>query len=294
MQLAANQPFDLAGTLACGQGHRWLGPDSDGWYESVLGSDVVRIRQAAGANCAVEFESMADETAMAGRLQRHFRMDDDIEAIYDELKRDPAIAKLVERYHGMRVMRVDPWECLVFFICSATTSISGIHQRMERISVAFGTPVSLNGRTRHTFPKPHDICNEESGFEKLKGLRLGLDKETRIHQAAVAVCSGDLNLDALAAEPSSERVIDALRILYGVGDKIANCVALFSLEKLDAFPIDTHIAHNLQKLFREEPGFPASKNQKTTAPRKWAQHRFGSYAGYAETFLFIDDLKGGG
>ena len=169
MELAVNQPFDLAGTLACGQGHRWLGPDSDGWYESVLGSDVVRIRQAAGANCAVEFESMADETAMAGRLQRHFRMDDDIEAIYDELRRDPAIAKLVERYHGMRVMRVDPWECLVFFICSANTSIPGIHQRMERISVAFGTTVSLNGRTRHTFPKPNDICNEGPGFEKLRG-----------------------------------------------------------------------------------------------------------------------------
>ena len=293
MELTVNQPFDLAATLACGQGHRWLGPDSDGWYESVLGSDVVRIRQKV-IHGPLEFESTGNEAATAGQLLRQFRLDDDIEAIYGELVRDAVMAKLVERYPGMRVMRVDPWECLVFFICSANTSIPGIHQRMERISAAFGTTVSLNGRTRHTFPKPNDICNEGPGFEKLTGLRLGLDKESRIHQAAIAVSSEDLNLDVLAAEPSSEKVADALRILYGVGDKVANCVALFSLEKLDAFPIDVHIGRNLQKLFGEKPGFPASKNQKTTALRKWAQRRFGRYAGYAETFLFIDDLKGGG
>ena len=293
MELTVNQPFDLVGTLACGQGHRWLGPESDGWYESVLGSDVARIRQKV-IHGPLEFEGTGIEAAMAGRLLRQFRLDDDIEAIYDELKRDPAMAKLVEHYHGIRVMRVDPWECLVFFICSANTGIPRIHECMEKISTAFGTPVSLTRRTRHTFPKPNDICNEESGFEKLKGLRLGLDKETRIHQAAIAVSSGDLNLDVLATEPSSDKVIGALKTLRGVGDKVANCVALFSLEKLDAFPIDVHIGRNLQELFREDPGFPASRNQKSTALRKWAQHRFGSYTGYAETFLFIDDLKRGG
>ena len=101
-------------------------------------------------------------------------------------------------------------------------------------------------------------------------------------------------MDVLATEPSSDKVIGALKTLRGVGDKVANCVALFSLEKLDAFPIDVHIGRNLQELFREDPGFPASRNQKSTALRKWAQHRFGSYTGYAETFLFIDDLKRGG
>ena len=289
MELAVNQPFDLAGTLACGQGHRWLGPDSDGWYESVLGSDMVLIRQKV-IHGPLEFESTGNEAATAGRLLRQFRLDDDIEAIYGELVRDAVMARLVERYPGMRVMRVDPWECLVFFICSANTGIPRIHECMEKISVTFGTPVSLNSRTRHTFPKPNDICNEGPGFEKLQGLRLGLDKETRIHRAAVAVCSGDLNLDALVAEPSSERVISELRTLRGVGDKIANCVALFSLEKLDAFPIDAHIGRNLQEWFGKDPGFPKLKNQQSTTVRKWAQSRFGPCAGYAESFLFFDAL----
>jgi N-glycosylase/DNA lyase len=131
-------------------------------------------------------------------------------------------------------------------------------------------------------------------LEKLKGLRLGLDKETKIYQAAIAVHSGNINLEALAAEPSSEKVNRALRHLYGVGDKVANCVSLFALEKLDAFPVDTHIGHNLQKLYGEESGYPRSRTQRTTVLRKWAQHRFGRYSGYAETFLFIDDLRGDG
>ena len=289
MELAVDQPFDLAATLACGQGHRWLGPESDGWYESVLGSDTVRIRQKV-IHSPLEFEGTGNEAAMAGRLLRQFRLDDDIEAIYGELKRDPEMAKLVERYPGMRVMRVDPWECLAFFICSANTGIPRIHECMEKISTAFGTPVSLTRRTRHTFPKPHDICNEGSAFEKLQGLRLGLDKESKIHQAAVAVYSGNLNLDVLAAEPSSEKVIGALGTLYGVGDKVANCVALFSLEKLDAFPIDVHIDRNLQEWFGKEPGFPTLNNRRSTTVRKWAQGRFGSCAGYAESFLFFDAL----
>ena len=88
MELAVNQPFDLAATLACGQGHRWLGPDSDGWYESVLGSDMVLIRQKV-IDGPLEFEGTGNEAAMAGRLLRQFRLDDDIEAIYGELRRDP-------------------------------------------------------------------------------------------------------------------------------------------------------------------------------------------------------------
>ena len=293
MRLAVDQPFDLAASLECGQGHRWCkSNDSGGWYEAVLGTDLVRIRQVGGANCEVEFDCAEDEQRIAHSLHRHFRLDDDVEAIYADLcKRDRKMALLVKRYPGMRVMRIDPWECLVFFILSANTNIPRIQQCMERISQALGSPVSLNSRGRFTFPTPNDICEDVSGLEKLKGLRLGLDKETKIYQAAIAVHSGGMNLGDLAAEASSEKVNKTLGQLYGVGDKVANCVALFSLEKLDAFPVDTHIGHNLQKLYWEEPGYPRSRTQRTTGLRKWAQQRFGRYAGYAETFLFIDDLR---
>ena len=283
MRLPVDQPFDLAAILECGQGHRWKKTDG-GWYEGVMGADVVLIKQRA-VHGALEFDCELDEAQMATRLHRHFRLDDDIEAIYADLrKRDGKMSELVERYPGLRVMRIDPWECLVFFILSANTNIPRIQQSMEKISGTFGSRIRLNGQDRFIFPTPDDICEDASGLEKLKGLRLGLDKETKIYQAAAAVHSGGINLEALAAEPSSGKVNRTLRYLYGVGDKVANCVALFSLEKLDAFPVDTHVSSALRRCYEEVPKSPEALS-------KWAQQRFGPYAGYAESFFFYDDLS---
>ena len=78
-------------------------------------------------------------------------------------------------------------------------------------------------------------------------------------------------------------VTDRLRTLHGVGDKVANCVALFSLEQIDAFPVDVHVSRSLDRHYRDIPKSPQ-------ALRRWGQQRFGRYAGYAEAVLFFDDF----
>ena len=42
--------------------------------------------------------------------------------------------------------------------------------------------------------------------------------------------------------------------LYGVGEKVADCICLFGLHQLDAFPIDTHIRQALDAHYKR--GFP--------------------------------------
>ena len=75
-----------------------------------------------------------------------------MEAIYAELaQRESVLAGLLERYSGIRVMRVDPWECLVFFILSANNNLPRVQRDMERIAHAFGEPI---GGSRSTFPRP--------------------------------------------------------------------------------------------------------------------------------------------
>ena len=291
MQLAIDQPFDLENTLKCGQGHRWLRSPGERWLSTVIGDDIVHIRQAGGANGPVEFHSTADEARIEPLLRRQFRLDDDIEAIYADLRRrDAKMAELIERYPGMRVMRVDPWECLVFFILSVRKRIEHTNRDMEAIAAAFsGDTAPTCGR--HSFPTPRDIAEgKPQGLRKLNALPspLGLSKETKIFEAALAVHSEKLELDRLSAEPSRlEKTAEQLMGLKGVGDKVANCVALFSLEKLDAFPVDTNIRRVLCRTYPD--GAPASTHLPTT--RKWAQARFGPYAGYASQFLFIDELS---
>ena len=277
MELAVNQPFDLVSSLESGQAHRWAYPKDgdDGWYTGVVRENLVRIRQT---DDRVEFRcAPSEEAAFAPRLAEYFRFDDDISKIYDMINQDERVATMVRQYPGLRVLRTEPWECLVAFICSATSNIPRIHQNMESISGAFGSPVSLNGWTRHTFPTPADLA--EAGEAELRRLGLGF-RAPYVHLASVAVLEGRLDLDALIEIPYREAKA-ALMERRGIGSKIADCIAVFSLEKLEAFPIDVWVRRALAEWY-----FPGQKTPPDRVLLEWAQERFGRYGGYAQQYLF--------
>lgn len=292
MHIPIDQPFDLESTLACGQGHRWLSIRDDAWYEGVIDDDLIYIRQVSEG---LEFRTTADKAEIARQLRCHFRLEDDIEVIYDNLSKcDPKMAMLVRKFRGLRVMRIDPWECLVFFILTANAEIDHSKENMERIAEEFHTSPPLEGcnGTRYVFPRPSDLC-ELGALEKLERLKFGLeDKAPRIYEAACAVRSGQLDLNALRNEPDIQRVIRKLKQLYSDyysdAGKTVNCVALFALDKLDGFPIDKpHIFKALNRLYGNEPGYPRDKTPATVGRWKWCREKFGAYAGYASQFLFI-------
>ena len=277
MELTVNQPFDLVSSLESGQAHRWAYPKDgdDGWYTGVVRENLVRIRQT---DDRVEFRcGPSDEAAFAPRLAEYFRFDDDISKIYDVINQDERVAAMVRQYPGLRVLRTEPWECLVAFICSATSNIPRIHQNMESISRAFGSPVSLNGWTRHTFPTPVDLA--EAGEAELRRLGLGF-RAPYVHLASVAVLEGRLDLDALIEMPYTEAKA-ALMERRGIGSKIADCIAVFSLEKLEAFPIDVWVRRALGEWY-----FPEQKTPPDRVLLEWAQEHFGRYGGYAQQYLF--------
>ncbi len=250
------------------------------------------IRQEHGPEAPVEFDTASNALEMEDKLRWQFRLDDDIEGIYTDLgERNDTMTKIIDRYAGLRVMRVDPWECLVFFILAARTPIEKTHQRMESIAEAFATgPALSNGR--YPFPRPEEVASD-SGKSKLEQLDLGLmAKRTYIHQAAMQQRPDQKTrpkigrtLDELASwqqqreamEESGARVVSSrtasrdaiteLRKIQGVGPKTANCVALFGLGYLNAFPVDTHVLETLKSLFLNQP-----------------------HAGYASQFLFIEGL----
>ncbi len=296
MESVIDQPFNLEITLECGQGHRWRQANgNDGWYESVVGDSMVRIRQKGDIHDSrnfVEFLSPWADAKAEAFLRWHFRLDDQIEDIYADLSnRDPIVAELVDRYRGLRVMRISPWECLVFFILSVRSPICRTKDNIERLSRGLASPllVNLDDSRRLAFPDARDVAR--TGLGKLKELLVGLpDYGPRVKKAGEAVSSGRIDFDALAQTPCSQTVSE-LRRLRGVGHKVANCVALFSLEKPEAFPIDTHIHNALKRLYGYVAGLPAAKSPESPSLRRWIQERFPKYAGYASQFLFIDQYR---
>ena len=83
--------------------------------------------------------------------------------------------------------------------------------------------------------------------------------------------------------------------LPGVGNKVADCVLLFSLEKLEAFPVDVWIKRVVQMYYANcfDATFIDKLSEKTSLSSKaynrigsFARDYFGKYAGYAQEYLF--------
>lgn len=265
------QPFNLNLTLCAGQTFRWQWNKETGYWSGVIRGQLIRIRQGDGGD--LEFEcAPGPDGDVREMLHRYFRLDDDIGAIYKSISRDSQMAELVHRYHGLRLMRQEPWECLISYICSATNSVGRISDSMENLSQKWGRELRLGDCSRHTFPTPTDLAAADVGELNAQINWISI-LGFRVKAASQAVCDGNLDFKALTENPSGQAVVRELKTLNGVGDKISHCVALFSLDKLDAFPVDRHIAAGLRQM-----GFSGS--------RKQAQDYFGPYAGYAGQFIF--------
>ena len=277
------QPLDLEASLLGGQAHRWRREGE--WYSGVLGGNLLLLRQD---NSTVEFlSSPAEPRSLVPRIKDYLRLDDDLPGIYADITQDSNVDAQVRRYPGLRVLRQEPWECLVAYICSSNSSIETIHRNMDRLSDEFGEPLTLHHQDplnaevmkvrRNTFPKPVDLA--EAGETELRRLKLGF-RAPYVYQAAVAVLDGRLDLNHLVHAPYVEAKGELME-LRGIGEKIADCIALMSLEKMEAFPIDVWVRRALADWY-----FPGEKTPTNRVLLEWAQGYFGRYAGYANQYLF--------
>ena len=281
------QPFDLNATLECGQGHRWVRVLSNpGWYESVLGDQVVRISQPGGPNKPVQYVC-PNPVPMQGLLQQQFRFGDNVNAIYAALGTpDLQMAALIKQYPGLRVMSVEPWECLVFFMLfeGGISTIEVVMNRMELLANVLGKPIGTfpgGRRPRHAFPTPGAFAAAGGALPRLiTGTPVNVP--AKLIATAKAVAAGDINPPALRLlrYPVVNR---SLKDVWPHGPKSRDCVALFSLDQLGAFPVDGHIRKSWANQY---PGSPPATGARGRA-------KFLSYAGYASQFLFIDDLLKG-
>ena len=273
-------PMALAETLDSGQAFRWrrISPgEPDDHYEGVIFGNLVRVKQVGDD---ILFNSAPDpENAIKPILEDYLGLSHDLESIYAEIRWDEQVGSAIDEYPGMRILRQDPWECLVAFICSANNNIPRISQNVEDIAGAFGPPIHGADTDRRAFPGPDAIV--EAGEDALRELRLGF-RAKYIAASAERVANADIDLFALREAPYDEALAEIVT-LAGVADKVGNCVLMMSMDKLEAFPVDVWIDRALRDWYFSES---ESKSMPRTRMREWAQKRFGRYAGYANQYLF--------
>ena len=273
-----NHPFHLQNCLEGRQDFRWRRlPNA--YHSVILNNTLIHIRQTEDR---LTYRSTPDAD-LTDLLHSYFRLDDDLDAIYSDIAaRDDHIAKLIQKYPGVRLMRQpDPWECLVSYICSARAAPPRITHRVETIATQLGRPLTLNGETRHTFPDPATVLT--AGLDRLQQMTLGFQRVPHaIIQAAKLIHDRSLDLHRLAQPdiPYHEAIVQ-LTNLYCVGPKIANCVALFALNKTEAFPVDSRVRNTVKRLY------PSQIHSTDDQIVSWAQDLFGPHTGYANQFLYM-------
>jgi N-glycosylase/DNA lyase len=271
------ESFDPIVSINSGQVFLWE-RHADSWY-GIHGGRVVRITPAAGR---VEFASFPEDRSWDRAM---FRLDDDARAIFGEISRDPLVRRLVKAYPGLRLIRQEPQQCLFSFVCASNTNIPMIRRMLYNLTRKFGRQVKVDGMEFFTFPSAADI--NRAGVDELRTCGLGY-RAKAVKAVASAITDGQLDFDVLKAA-SYEEAKKVLLEVYGIGNKIADCVLLFSLEKLDAFPIDVWIARALaghyQWLNEKKFGEKLTARQYEELSGSARQY-FGKHAGYAQQFLY--------
>jgi N-glycosylase/DNA lyase len=150
---------------------------------------------------------------------------------------DDFLKKAVEYGEGIRILKQDLWETIVSFIISQRKSIPAIKSTIEKLCMKFGEKKNFEGKDYYTFPSPEVIA--EQSMENLQGLALGY-RDKYILSTAKTIVDGTVNLGHIKQMTREDAILE-LKKLSGVGEKVANCVALYGMHKIDAFPIDVWI-----------------------------------------------------
>ncbi len=261
--------FSLEATLGSGQSFRWTA--HEGWHYGFLGRSVVKIRQEGDR---LRYES-SDPALTSKRLRHYFALDLNLPEILSSINVDMQVHEAIVRHRGLRILRQDGWETLASFICASFNNIKRIEGMIERLCQAYGDPVSLNGFRGFSFPGPETIARASE--RQLRSLGLGY-RAPYLRATAQGVAEGRLPLEQLrrVEYAATKR---ALLLCDGVGDKVADCVALFGFEKYEAFPIDVWMERVMRYYFR---------HRRATRGRlhDYALRHFGPYAGYAQQYLY--------
>ena len=261
--------FSLRHTLECGQAFRWQ--LRNGAYYGFIGACAVRARQE---EAALTIETV-DPSLTEADVIRYFALDLDLPAILQSIDVDGQIHEAIERFRGLRVLRQEPWECLASFILSSFNNIPRIQGMIDRLAQTYGTPASFNGFSGCVFPSASTIARVSE--RRLEELGLGF-RAAYLRKTARMIADGKLPLETLKRVDYA-LAKRALLTCDGVGDKVADCVALFGLEKYEAFPIDVWMQRAMRYYFR-------ARKMTTGRAHEFAHRHFGRYAGYAQQYLF--------
>lgn len=265
--------FNLKHTLESGQSFRWNWV-GDAYYGVVEGQ-ILKIRKKGDNTLLIDSSQDKDEQLFSTFMYHYLDLDRELASILDAVNVDGYIARAIEQFWGMRLLNQELWETIASFILSQNNNMSRIRGLISSLSERFGQKIEFEGFVDYTFPTAQTLA--DVGVDELLACGTGY-RARYLWNAAVKVSNCEFMLDSLKKLSYTEAKHELMN-LEGIGEKVADCICLFSLEHLEALPIDVWIKRIFEQVYLR-------KKASVHEIRQFANNYFGEYVGYAQQYLF--------
>lgn len=264
--------FNITHIFDCGQCFRW-NKEEDGSYTGVVKNKVINVLQEGST---VLFNNINTDD-FENIIKNYFDFDTDYEAIKKTVNSDDIMDEAIKFGEGIRILNQDEWEIMISFMISANNRIPMIKKVIENLSVNFGDHIgNYKGKDYYTFPTAESLSS--APLEKILECKAGF-RAPRIKEAARRLLTEKDQVYNIK-NMSYDEGLAYLKTYTGIGDKVANCILLFSMRHFNTFPVDVWIRRVMQELY-------VDKNTKDADIRKFAENKFGKYSGFAQQYLFF-------
>jgi len=266
--------FDLESTLTCGQTFCWhriggelYGEGPNKFYSFKEGKPLI-VEEAEGR---IEVRTELDREKVEAALG----LDHDLESILNGFE-DEKIQEAKDEFWGLRVLQDDFFPCLISYLCSPQMRIPRIKQMFNEMAREWGETVEHDGHEMLRFPTQKELS--EAIEDQLREIGVGY-RAKYIVETLDILEEEDFDHEEIR-EMDYEDAREEMKQLYGVGDKVADCVLLFSLGFKEAAPIDTWGKKAL------EAHYPEIHSEDYDEVSRNMRDYFGENAGYAQEYIF--------
>jgi len=275
-KLVNQESFELEDIFECGQCFRW-NKQEDGSYTGIVRNSVINVKKN---EAGIIFKGISDEN-FETLIRDYF----DLDTNYTELKKklaniDDYLKESTEFGSGIRILNQDLWECIISFIISANNNIPRIKKIIEKLSQNYGKKINWNNKIYYSFPTPESLF--KASVEDLRGMGLGF-RDVRVFNTIRMILDKKVDLEKLKEMNNSTAMREELLKLDGVGPKVADCILLFALKRVDVFPVDVWVRRVMNELYiHNEDENRINKKELV----KFAEDKFLGISGIAQQYLF--------
>lgn len=264
--------FDAKAIFTCGQAFRWY-EEKNGSFTTV---HLGRVLNVLNEDDKVIFKGTNLEEFNEIWID-YFDLNTDYQSIRKSLANNKILANAMEYGKGIRILNQNHFEMLISFIISANNMIPRIRKSIEVIPMRYGKFICQDeNRKYYSFPTVDELS--KATVEELREFAKVGFRDKRIFDTVNMIKNENIDLDSFE-NLETDNLREELLRFSGVGNKVADCIMLFSYKRGEVFPVDVWIKRVMEELFIKEET-PVKKISKE------ADRIFGKYAGYAQQYLF--------